>query len=64
MEQFLFWDCSFLIFSNMKTTLKTKGSKPKRHSQRIELKRLKAENPNICTLIEKLDLVLIKNPKQ
>jgi ribosomal protein L32 len=48
----------------MKTTQKTKDSRHKRHSQRIELKRLKAENPNICTLIEKLDLVLIKNPKQ
>jgi hypothetical protein len=48
----------------MKTAVKAKVRKPKRHSQRIELKRLKAENPNICTLIEKLDLVLIKNPKQ
>ena len=48
----------------MKTTVKTKVKKPTKHSQRQELKRLKAQNPNIHKLIEAFDLVLIKNPKQ
>jgi len=45
-------------------TVKIKIGKPKHNSQRLELERLKAQNPCINKLIESLDLVLIKNPKQ
>ena len=48
----------------MKTTVKTKVKKPTKHSQKMELKRLKAQNPSIQKLIDSLDLVLVKNPKQ
>lgn len=44
-------------------TVKTKVSKPKRNSQRMELERLKAKNPCINELIESLDLVLVTNVK-
>ena len=44
-------------------TVKTKVSKPKRNSQRMELERLKAKNPCINELIENLDLVLVTNVK-
>jgi len=55
--------CSLFNSTNMKTA-KTKIGKPKSNSQRMELERLKAQNPCINKLIESLDLVLIKNPKQ